>query len=53
MTEWDLAEPYLWARARLGMSKQEVDEMPYWLWARQRLYTAWFDAEQAKRSRGG
>lgn len=53
MTDWDLAEPYLWALCRHGLTREQIGAMPYSDWARLRLYTAWYDAEQIKRMRGG
>ena len=49
MTDWDSAEPYLWAAERFGWSAQQVDEDPLWLFARRRRYAAELDL--AKRGR--
>jgi hypothetical protein len=49
VTDWDLAEPYLWAGERLGWTKEQVDNDPPWLWHRRRLYAALYDQERRRR----
>lgn len=47
MTDWDRAEPYLWAAERYGWTAAQVDADPLWLWMRRRNYAA--EVDRARR----